>query len=216
MPKRGNWKVFVHSPIHRVFPESVKSILAQASHNVKIDVFFSMADNHPPEELYKNLKEKMNKAREIFLQGEWEFFFNVEQDILLPNGALARLLEDDLPVVSGLYRYRPSKHGHDRFMPRIYDPEGPQDADDRNPEPGKDFKYGDIIKCTFVPFGCLLIKREVLGKIEFRDEGDVDFCRDAWNEGIELFADTGVNCGHIEPDGQIIGGDNEKRSHPQL
>lgn len=172
-----------------------------------------MSDNHPPEKLYENLKEKMNKAREIFLQGKWEYFFNVEQDILLPSGALEKLIKDDLPVVSGLYRYRPSKHGHDRFMPRIYDPEGPQDADDRNPELHKDFEYGDILKCTFVPFGCLLIKRWVLDKIEFRDGGDVDFCKDAWNEGIEVYVDTGIYCGHIEPSGKIIGGYDEKGNY---
>ena len=51
--------------------------------------------------------------------------------------------------------------------------------------------------------GCVLIKKEVLEKIEFRIDkttdgfDDATFCDDTLEKGYELYVDTRVKCKHL-------------------
>ena len=60
-------------------------------------------------------------------------------------------------------------------------------------------KLMEVITCGL---GCVLIKKEVLEKIEFRHVKDEDpwddlwFCEDAREKGFKVYVDTGVRCKH--------------------
>jgi len=197
-------KVLFHVPIHRFYAKANRSWFDIDKNDVELDYFITAYDPGPPDELYKNLLFKMKKAREFVLAAGYDWLFNVEHDVVLPKNALQKLLARNFGVVSGLYRLRPSNVIHRNFCARVLNPQGPQDSDDRYLEIGKDFKFGDIVKCSLLCFGCILIHRQILENIDFRIGGDVDFCRDIEQCKYPLYVDTGVKCGHIDRTGEEI------------
>jgi hypothetical protein len=198
LPEVSRTKVLFHSPICQVFKKAIKSWFNLDRTGLDIDYFFTWGEEKNRAEYRAEIARKMNKAREVFLKGDYQWFFNVESDIVLPSHALVRLLSHKLPLLSGLYRYRKTTNPDQPFFPRILDVEGPQDSDDRPIEEGKDFQYGDLVYNTLIPFGCLLLNREVVEKIPFKDDIDVDFSKDAQEAGYKLITDTGVLCQHLE------------------
>jgi hypothetical protein len=85
--------------------------------------------------------------------GNFEWLFLLEHDVMLPNNGLMILDEwmqrADTPVVSGLYytRSRPSE-------PLVYRGRGTRFY--------ADWKHGDLVQCDGVPTGCLLIHRSII------------------------------------------------------
>lgn len=92
-------------------------------------------------------------VRAFIENGDFEWLFLLEHDVILPNNALIMLDEwmtrADTPIVSGLYytRSRPSE-------PLIYRGRGTRYF--------ADWEHGDLVWCDGVPTGCLLINRSIL------------------------------------------------------
>jgi len=191
-------KVLLHSPITRIFKKAILSWFNLDKTGLIIDYFSTLGPEKDRASYRAEIARKMNIAREIFLKGDYQWFFNVESDIVLPRAALVRLLSHKLPLLSGLYRLRKWTNPSQPFCPRVLDVEGPQDADDRPLNVRQDLKQGPLVECTHICFGCLLLSREVVEKIPFREEIDVDFSKDAYYAGYKLICDTGVLCQHLE------------------
>lgn len=127
----------------------------------------------------------------------------LDADIVPPANLLKKLLRDNKPIVSGLYRrrlppYEPMAFVKDRkgrYQPIVL----------------KRRKTG-LERVDVVGGGCLLVRRDVFEKIkppwftsEWRDEGhlseDFSFCEKARTHGFSVFVHLSARALHLEPFG---------------
>lgn len=144
---------------------------------------------------------KWAKARNALLTLGYDYFFYLEDDIMVPSDILKKLLSADKDIIGGLLRGRPSRTLATFPLLWILDVAGPQDSDDRPAIAGKDYQFGDIVEATNCSLGCTLYKRHVIEKVPKYPEGDYEFYRACAPHGIKLFCHTGVHCTHVEQDG---------------
>ena len=198
-------RVLLYVPLYRDIPQARESWFIQSSHDAWVDVFIMRYNPFPDKGVYDNLAVKDKIARKMFLAGGYDFFFHVEDDIILPKYALHLLLQENVPLISGLYRCRPETGGTYRMAERILDIEGPQDADDR-PLELRDIKnWGNIIECTQAGNGCLLIRKDVMTELEGVMGLDWKIYERLSPEYIKVLCHSGVICGHVDETGEIIG-----------
>lgn len=138
--------------------------------------------------------------------------FFVDADTVPPYDALEKLLSVDKDVVTGLtpmLQHDKEKDTwgtmYNAFKPVIYDDEG-------NPKTEVVDISGGIVPVHRFGGSCLLIKRKVFEKLErpyfkfeLKDNGldhvkseDIYFADKARDAGFELWAHTGVMCGHYK------------------
>lgn len=135
-----------------------------------------------------------NLIVEEFLSGGSEYLFFVDADISMPPDSLTRLIKHNKDICSGLYFMRKPPHyplimdrnpDTDRFRYRIKYPEG-------------------LVETDGCGAGCLLIKREVLEKVERpwflepdgKTSDDMYFLIKAKEAGFGVYVDTTIKCGH--------------------
>jgi len=141
-----------------------------------------------------------NLLRERFLQGGYDYLFSLEQDVIPPADALERLLRHGKHIMSGVVFTRFEIQGEKRIKPLLWgfseDPDQMRFMDTEVATPG-------LYQIRACGLGCLLLHRDVLEKIPFRlltDRStfdDVPFCKDAYDFGFEMYADTSVKCRHL-------------------
>lgn len=154
-------------------------------------------------------------ARNIFveraLNGEYDYIFMVDSDMVLPEDTLIRLLADDKDIVSGLafkrrFPHEPACLSLCRVVENI-----PVFKSMSTWEPG------ELKQVEGVGSACILIKTDVfkaLGEInwymptlEFSE--DYSFCLRATEEGFKIFVDTSLVVGHI---GEQVFGEEHYRT----
>lgn len=139
------------------------------------------------------LKHPMEATHLLFL----------DADIVPPADLLKKLLKDDQPIVSGLYRKRLPPYEPMAFT---------KDLQGRYRPVNLKRRKSGLERVDVVGAGCLLIRREVFEKIEppwfaseWRDEGhlseDFSFCEKARSLGLEIFVDRSASALHLEPIG---------------
>lgn len=197
-------RVLLYVPWHRELPVARASWFMQYSPDTEVDILVMRWEPRPGEGAYPNLDEKNEAARRAAIVGRYDYLFIVEDDVILPVDALAGLLSVHTVFVVGLYRGRPETWGTDRLSVRIYDPEGPQDADDRPLELSDIPPDNPIVKCTGIALGCTLIKNSVLESIEGVIGQDYLLGKRLVEHGIPLLCHTGVRCGHVTAKGETI------------
>jgi|GEM_PF-4369597 len=190
-------KVLIHCANWPRYEKVLRSHRKLDTSLFEVDWLYTVHNPYEPQNWYKNVSYKFAKARIFALEGGYDYLFNVEWDLVLPQDALYLLAKEFQPVISGLYRFRPEHSGTDAYAARIWDVPGPQPADDRYIELHKDFEYGDVVRCTFVGFGCLLIHRKVLQQIDLAHYEDTTFCKACEEADIPVYVHTGVRCVHI-------------------
>lgn len=156
--------------------------------------------NPYPGRKFANVVAQYQRAREIALSGGYDAMLTVEHDIVLPSDAVQKLWNTDAPIVYGVYMFR---HG-----PRILN--ALQKLNDRNlgmslsfyPQELKAARQKGSVEVSGMGWGCTLIRREVLEKIEIRggdhDAGDMTFAGDCLRAGIRQVARFDVPCGHFD------------------
>tara|TARA_Y100000310_G_scaffold343630_1_gene452176 strand:- start:3356 stop:4060 length:705 start_codon:yes stop_codon:yes gene_type:complete len=136
-----------------------------------------------------------------FLKKEYTHLFWVDSDIILPKDALKKLIESNKDIVSGIY-LSPFKYPD---LPVIIHPVAyklTRKEELRLPIQCPEIKKGEIMEMHSVGFGCCLIKREPIEKIELRripntpSTEDILFCADARPKGYKTFLHTEVLCKH--------------------
>lgn len=149
-----------------------------------------------------------------FMQRNCDYLFSVDDDVILPQDAIIRLLEDDKDVAAGIYRL-----GQDQTVAAIRLPaSGPSWVDV--------YQKNLLAPATYVSTGCMMIRRNVIeGMIEKYPElqykrnvtGDLAwalyqpfihgveylsedwaFCQRAIDAGFQVWVDGGVKCGHMK------------------
>jgi hypothetical protein len=173
---------------------------------------------------YRNVLYANERARTAMLAGDYTHLLMLEDDIVPPPDALAKLLSCEADVAYGLYCWRRALHEWSAYA-RIGESIGtPWPHHDRDYAVAA-FTAGDVIPSQGVGFGCTLIRRELLETITFRlptdfAEGgactDWMFALDCQALGAHQVSHLGVACGHIsmEPSARVIWPDFGGRGQP--
>lgn len=215
-------KVLVGAPVsdhHEYCTEEFIKALKQLNYsnydillvdNSKEDNFINSLKNKVPiikgkyfPKIHDRLIHNRNILRQKALDEGYDYFLNIDQDVIPPKDIIQRMLKHRKKIVTGIYFNPWSKDGKTKLIATIW----------RN-HPTKEGKMvaikdeiiqGDnIIKIDSCGSGCLLIHKDVLQKIKFRYDlnfgrgvDDVFFCLDAKKEGFQIYADTSIKCKHL-------------------
>jgi len=199
-----------HLAVYQETLDSIKAIIAPEG--VTVDV--KISNNNPykvvgtPKLDHENTLHQYRLARQIFLEGDWDALWFIEHDMIIPEDALIKMLPTKADVVYGLYLFRhvtPILNCLRAVKSDFADMTVSWFPQLRN----KGYKQG-WLECSGAGFGCTLIHRHVLEKIDFRraDTGhpapDMPFASDCQKNGFKQVCRFDVLCGHIKPDGTVL------------
>lgn len=142
-----------------------------------------------------------NVLREKVIEGNYDYFLSLEQDVIPPKDIIERLLKHNKKVITGIYFVHNKIGGKIKLTPLAYK-EIPSDKElpDMRPLRDSELMSNDLIKIVSCGLGCVLIHRDVLKKIKFRHENKVFddrfFCIDLYKQKIPIYADTSIKCKH--------------------
>lgn len=182
-------------------------IAVPTNKNVETDTFKSIYDLIVPEGFTTQLEffygYQIDQVRNLIADWgkRYDYLFCVDSDIVLPKDSLIKLLKADKDIISGIYIQR----HHDRQVPEIYrDTEHGQKNYDVSTMPN------GVFSVSACGFGCVLIKGEVLEKMEYPHfvyksainhantiSEDVYFCNKAKQNGFTIWADSTIICDHV-------------------
>jgi len=178
--------------------------------NSKDDRFFDSIKNKVPvakgryfNSIHERLSFNRNLLREKALDEGYDYFLNIDQDVVPPKDAIQKMISCRKDVITGIYFNPWEKDGKVRLLATIWVCP-PNDSNKLVPVREDIVNGNNLVKIDSCGSGCLLIHRSVLEKIKFRydltqGEGvdDVFFCQDVKKEGISIYADTSVKCKHM-------------------
>lgn len=163
--------------------------------------------------------KSLNKIREVFLKGDYDYWLSVESDLLPPVDIIQRLMKHDKPAVGCMYNigYEYSKSEPPRPCLFVTEPipgevnaAGNQMLRTRNLSPEEAFPlFGSgVMPIHGCGIGTCLIKKEILEQFEFKYElnapkvmhSDVLFYMDLHNAGIQNYVDTDIMIPHHNSD----------------
>ena len=151
---------------------------------------------------WRNIKEQMNRARGMVLDGGYDALLTVEHDMRIPPNALQLLAEAEAPVAYGVYVFR---HGYTFLNTYEKLPAGSKGIGESltvHPDKLARALKQNPAEVSGVGFGCTLIRRGVLEQLTFwapessLSSVDSAFARDCVRMGIRQVACWDVPCGH--------------------
>jgi GT2 family glycosyltransferase len=156
-------------------------------------------------EYFEGKRERLVHSRNILrdkaLSGGYDYFLNLEQDVIAPKDFLRKLVSHRKRVITGLYYSKFNIHGKSQILPVLYK---------HDKQPGmmtffslQEVENGNLVHARSCGMGCLMIHRDVLQRIEFWMDkekpgfDDVCFCNSLNDFQIGLFCDTSAICKHM-------------------
>ena len=205
-------KVLAYTALNpaRRYPQAEARILGVEG----VTRFVFDASATPGEAWYQNIFRKYKSAREMCLRENFDALLTAESDMLIPRNAVQLLAENDAPVVYGLYVLRHGVPMWNAFV--ALDEDAGFSLSDSIVRANAPAQYAGVMdRKPFdiygAGFGCTLIRREALEKIEFRNLDtensfyvDWLFAADANARGIRQVMDPRVVCGHIAGNGMVL------------
>lgn len=198
-------------PVTKEIPRAIYPACEESIRALEFDGATKMLaymDDDPALDPRDNLTNKHNRMRQRALDDGYDALLTVEADMIIPPDALARLAAVEADVVYGVYCSR--AHPMVLTFPTLDGYKGRSISADAETYRGK---FGTVIPCEGVGFGCTLIRRNVLEAIEFRRDvssamrrkfaDDWTFALDVKAAGFTSAAHLGVLCGHIQRDGVV-------------
>lgn len=146
-----------------------------------------------------------NKIREKVLDGGYDYFFSLEQDVVPPVDIIERLISRNKEIISGCYFTVFPNYPSVRLVAfKHVPPANPAEPFwDVGPPLGiMEVLPSRLLDVSVVGVGCLLINRSVLKKVSFRYDAATDasddmfFCYDARKAGYSVFLDSSQFCQH--------------------
>ena len=220
-------RILCFTPLHPDYgikPQTLDSIMA-LEHDDVLERHFSSGDN-PFKAPWENVTYQHNKARQMVLAGGYDALLSIEADMIVPQDAIARLIEADADIAYGLYI---SRHRPYRWLAfKTASLWGVESIS--LDHTGKDARaaWGKIVDVVGMGMGCTLIKASVFDQLRFRlhdgshswiqEEYAEDFRRmgidpykelkrmvcddyllamDAQHYGMSQRTNTNLICGHI-------------------
>jgi len=188
--------VFAISAAHTIPSMFVKALEEFADYNRKFfDIKVFVEVSYIIDEARNYLIEK---AKSMVEKPDYVFF--IDADNVFKADTLIKLVEADKDVIFGVYFQR-----NKPYLPVMF----------RNDENGvarfhTEFKGDSIEEIDYCGAGCLLVKMEVLEKLNYPYQyiyrnlkskttigEDIVFCQKIKDAGFKIFAHTGVDVGHI-------------------
>ena len=158
---------------------------------------------------HENTLHQYRYARQRILDGNYDYLFIVEHDMIIPEDALVKMLATDADVVYGLYLFRQGKPLLNAA--RAVNSKWPDMSLTNFPEIVKKAREQGWIEVSGGGFGCTLIRRKVLETFEMRRNEtvgspcpDMPFAADCLKHGFKQICRFDVICGHIKPNGDIL------------
>ncbi|MBS3151239.1 hypothetical protein J4443_02560 [Candidatus Woesearchaeota archaeon] len=187
--------------------------------NSKLESFSKkLKDNNLPFTRIKyleNARERMvrsrNLLREKTLKEGYDYFLNLDQDIIPPKDIIERMLKHNKTILTGVYFVYNSQYSNQQasyLIPTLwvsdidFSKASLDGASVRLMHP-RELEDNNVVRVVSCGSGCLLIHKSALEKIEFRYDpffpyfDDNWFCRDAFYNGFDIFADTSIKCRHL-------------------
>jgi len=195
-------------PPSKEYEDAVKKkilIAIPTARYIEADTFKSIYDLEVPEGYEVTYQHfygyRVDQVRNLI--ADWvvrgfDYLFSIDHDITFPPDTLKRLLAHNVDLVSGVYRQRLEPQRIE-----IYDFAGHR------------MEYADIYNKPIVEiggcgFGCVLVRKDVFQVVGYPQfeyhpalnhdntiSEDTDFCRKARENGVALWCDPSIVCGHI-------------------
>lgn len=147
------------------------------------------------------IAQARNRLCEKAVGGNYDKLFMIDSDMIVPEDAIINLLDPDVPIVTGVARYK-NDSGRAPIFKYFQDKSG-SDAWIWNEIPSGRFeiKSGGVA-CAMIDVGMLRKMQKPWFVWEERGNGtyvgeDIGFYEKVRNLGIHPMADGRVRCGHI-------------------
>ena len=155
---------------------------------------------------HRNVLAKYQRARAKALAEGFDALVTVEHDMVLPVDALEKLSETAAPVVFGTYTLRHGSHVLNTW--RYENRRNFGMSLSLYPHELRILRRAGVGRVSGVGWGCTLIRRDVLERAPFVDDGqcmagDLPFASWCLAEDVLMLARFDVECGHVE-DGKIL------------
>jgi hypothetical protein len=204
-------RVLAVTPQHRYIKrcadswDDAKRELLSSRPDVGLDHIIISGDDYHLD-AYDAITHKYQRARTIFLAGDWDIFIALEDDMIIPPDGFLKLIalyEAGADVGYSLCISRREGHHWNIFNTPIgY---GGGFSLSRDPDLARSY-YGKRLPVFGGGLVFTMIRRRVLAKIPFRRGGkacnDWYLALDAYDAGFKQVADLSNICGHV--DGDIV------------
>jgi hypothetical protein len=141
---------------------------------------------------------KYNRAREVFLAGNWSHMLCLESDMIVPRDTISRLLDCESSIAYGLYAFRHLGRQDWSAASVLQDHEWVSFS--KSPDKAKQ-AWGNVVDVAGVGQGVTLIRRRVLEALPFRYWPGVScdwaLACDAQVNGFTQRCDCGCIAGHM-------------------
>ena|SRR3989338_3967937 len=140
-----------------------------------------------------------NLLRNVVLEGEYDYFLSLEQDIIPEPEIIEKMLAHKKDIVAAPYCLFHEIDGKRVLVPVVYDVH-PKDPKGLWYISKEELQKPQLKEVKGFGLGCVLISRKVLEQIKFRHgEGydDMMFCKDAIEKGFKLYLDTTLKLNHL-------------------
>ncbi|MBN1792792.1 hypothetical protein JW826_03865 [Candidatus Woesearchaeota archaeon] len=232
-------KILIGCPTHKIYKPLLAEYLdcAKKLERPGFEIDVVLVDNSEDDEYLETIKasgitalkgpwsesakERIVLSREMLrqrcLDAGYDYFFSLEQDVMVKPDTLKRLLGHDMPIVSAYYGdntplvVKDSQTGKTRQVilniPLIYLQTRPGYIKRAN---AHEVLHKGLIEIGAAGIGCMLIRRDVLEKVPFRlnpGKGfdDVLFCKEAKAAGYKICVDSDVILEHRHRDWKEMG-----------
>jgi hypothetical protein len=222
-------RLLITTPTYRLEPETWASLYvlwAKAKEQFRVDLYLP-GDNKDLVDLeskgVRNHLGNYNHIRNLFLDGDFDYWINVESDMILPNDTFEKLtaliFEHGADIGTGHYVFRNwRKPGEGSGASNVFARLSEEAGGVKNiGQPislyrqfYKDWLERKIFPCSGGALGCIIAKRWVLEQIPFRIREDkVIHCdtfwmEDCWTAKADCVADLSLVLGHKDTDGTIL------------
>lgn len=149
----------------------------------------------------QRIVDSRNILRQKVLDGNYDYFLSLEQDVIPPPDIIQRLLKHKKSIVSGIYfTYQENNGINLGLRPVLWKKTGKNGLSIMTE---KEFFEPGLIEVGACGLGCVLIHKDVLKKVNFRFGKEYDgfddmwFCYDSFNSGFKIYADTSAKCKHL-------------------
>lgn len=203
-------RILLHTPAIKPNWFCVESIADIDINGLEVDWYLNLDqpsiikyDNNSTESNPKwrdYLAEKMNRARKVFLNGNYDYLVNIEHDHIFHPKTLKLLLDfakEDI-YISALYVPRPSRNPRNVFVFNKLVGNKQVWLDKKEA-----VKY-DLIETFISPFGFTIFGRKVIENCEFDNGIDGGFAWKAHKCGFKSYVLTIARIGHIERNGFVF------------
>ncbi len=163
------------------------------------------------DEFKESARERIISSRNIIrqkvLDGKYDYFLSLEQDIVAHKDIIQRLLSNlektNGKIITAVY-FNNQVIGLKQIIAPLVYVEHYKDKTGMMFIPKHRLMEGKLIPVKACGIGCILIHRDVLEKIKFRYEGngfdDMMFCKDSIENGFDIWCDCSLIVEHFPGD----------------